>query len=584
MSVMNKVYIFVLYYVAFSSFPYLINILLLRALMTDKSLIPGVLGGGPPTSSSHCNPMHPSQQVMSFSPKTCLELLQSGALSKQQIDFEFNYFKTNIECFEVSGRTRTLNEVVKTKSLTDCFVKGMSVDIDKYVQNLNRYSDLTSLFSCRLNDAMSWLDEIRKLSETSSTTPAPSSSLSGVNLPEPVSFLDFDVKGAQVKDFRELNFKTVGSRKVCYFGDKPYQYSKQVHEPQDYPPTGALRDIVNKLSDNITDFDIKKFSCLVTLYEDGRDFIPFHADLEASIQPGSNIYTVSIGSVRELHFCNIVGPLCPKSYALPDGSVHCMTSESQIFWEHSIPQSSATAPRISLTFRHMSADPPVSRRSVPPPINSPTAGFVKSPSPAPARRVLFLTDSIHASFNTKILGNNIYCVKKINMTLRNTSSYEDEFGYSDIVVISCGVNDLSRSRYSASALASEMRDQVHSWCRKYPTKVFIFNSILNISRDVEWSNLINDNIYDFNRFMFEMSLNIDNLWFLDTQCAIYERRLQGINPHGNGIHITYSTARTLGSVLQGCILNFCGAGSRERGYEEVWPLRPSFRRLGDQRY
>lgn len=195
-------------------------------------------------------------------------------------------------------------------------------------------------------------------------------------------------------------------------------------------------------------------------------------------------------------------------------------------------------------------------------------------------RVLFLTDSVHASFNTKLLGNNVYCVRKINMLLTDTSTFEHEFKYSDIVVISCGVNDLSRNGYSASALASEMRDQVYSWCRRYPDKEFIFNSIFNISRNVQWSDLINQNIDSFNRFIFEVSLNIGNLWFLDTQCAIYERRLQGLNPHGNGVHITFSTARALGSVLQGCILNFFCAGSGVPA--EAWPLRPQFRRIRDQ--
>ena len=546
---------------------------------TDKSQ--GVLGGGPPTSSTHHhNPMHTTLQVISFSPKTCLELLKSGALSKQQIEFEYQYFKANIDSFEVTSKTRTVNEISKIKSLSDCFTKGLCVDVDKYVENLNEYSKLISFFSCRLNDAKSWLEELQTRTTLPSPTPSPSPS---VELQEPVSFLNFDIKDYQVEDFRTLIYTTIGERKVCYFGNKPYQYSKVVHKPQEYPTSGVIRDITDKLMDNIPDFDIEKYSCLVTLYEDGSNYIPFHSDSELGIELCSNIYTVSIGSTREIHFCNTIGNVVPKSYLLPHGSVYCMSSESQLLWEHSIPKCGVKSPRVSLTFRHMAADPPPPVPSSPavPPIQPPTAGFECAPNPNlnPVHRVLLLTDSIHASFNTRLLGDNVYSVRKINFNLVNTKMFEKEFEYSDMIVISCGVNDLSRNQYTASSLASEMRDQVHSWCTKYPDKQFIFNSILNVSRNVNGGHIINQNIDNFNKFVFEMSLNISNLWFLDTQFVILNRRLQGLNPHGNGVHISFSTARALRSVLQGCILNFF-----RDTHAEVWPLRPQFWQIRNRYY
>ena len=305
---------------------------------------------------------------------TCLELLPH--LTKKQLDFEFEYFKTHVDGFSINSKTRTINDIIKSKSLSASFIDGLSADVDKYVKNLDNYQNLISYFSYSLNGVIDWIEDFRiSTPEAPKPTLDTSGKLSGDPLPEPVCFLDFTVKG-NVKDFCDnLKFQHIGERKVCYFGNVPYKYGNVVHEPQPYPDSGALRDIIGQLTTQIDypNFNMDNYSCLITLYEDGESCIPFHSDNEFSLVPNSFIYTVSIGGQRELIFRNTSESLQPRSYTLDDGSVHRMSSDSQYFWEHSVPKSQATEPRISLTFRHLTPSgpsPDISTGSVkPPPIH-----------------------------------------------------------------------------------------------------------------------------------------------------------------------------------------------------------------------
>ena len=45
------------------------------------------------------------------------------------------------------------------------------------------------------------------------------------------------------------------------------------------------------------------------------------------------------------------------------------------------------------------------------------------------------------------------CIKKTNYELVNFVNFKDAFRYSDIVVLSVGVNDLARNGHSAESLA-----------------------------------------------------------------------------------------------------------------------------------
>ena len=154
----------------------------------------------------------------------------------------------------------------------------------------------------------------------------------------------------------------------------------------------------------------------------------------------------------------------------------------------------------------------------------------------------------------------------MNYQLADIGKFENEFNYTDIVLISCGVNDFSRYDHTADTLISLMNNKIKSWCEKYPSTVFIFNSILLTRFD--W---LNREISDFNKYMFELSLGVSNLWFLDTHDTIVQSRILPINGRGNGIHITPQARRLLEVTLRDSILNFL---SPDHSRKHPWPLRP----------
>ena len=70
---------------------------------------------------------------------------------------------------------------------------------------------------------------------------------------------------------------------------------------------------------------------------DGRIYpSPEHQDNEHKIVPGSSIYTVSVGDVRNLRLINKVGLIQEHIMELPHGSLHSMSAESQPTWAHEI--------------------------------------------------------------------------------------------------------------------------------------------------------------------------------------------------------------------------------------------------------
>ena len=214
-----------------------------------------------------------------------------------------------------------------------------------------------------------------------------------------------------------------------------------MHPAKDYPECPALDTIFSRMQENLPIAFIKQeWSCLVTLYEDGKSSIPPHSDNEQSILPESDIYTVSLGSTRSLIFQNIIGPVSEQSkYDLIHGSVHCMSRASQDSWEHSIPRSNLPdcGPRISLTFRRLQSTtrptiPPIKRPVLQPP--SPVRP-TDTPRPRP-KRILMLSDSLHVSFPTNMFDKKTaVCIKKRlpNFCLSDIHMFEDEFSYTDYV-------------------------------------------------------------------------------------------------------------------------------------------------------
>ena len=380
---------------------------------------------------------------------------------------------------------------------------------------------------------------------------------------KPVRFLSTKINSNIESCTDGVNFSIIRNRELDYFGSLPYEYGRIRHEPKPYPDTRFFKDLFDKLSREVPDFSPANYTCLVTRYKDGKSTIPPHSDNEDCIVPGSTIYTVSVGAERTLVFDNIDGT--ERTYKLLDGSVYAMSQSSQLIWEHSVPRESCNGTRISFTFRRIVPTRPA------PPIREPKSDNNSNGK----KRILFLTDSLHVSFPTNLLNtSDLTCVKKVEFQVANIGNYQNEFRYFDYVVISTGINDISRYNRTGHDLAAFMYNRLKSICINTPNTVFIFNSLLL----TEYPE-INNSVDIFNKAMFDLSLDIydlENFWFYDSHNLLFG--VNTIQERGNGIHIT-STAT---NIIRQSIIKSITAFSMGRPIAQFWPLRSQFRQMAAQ--
>ena len=514
---------------------------------------------------------------LSFSPRTCIKLLEY--LTPEQLEYETDYFRTllgpSFRCKPATKKSPT--------AIAHCLNSQLYLDTDRAIKHCSFVDSTNAHLFALLDEAERYLEAV--LASTThrdhpACRPGPPPKILDTN--EPVSFLtDCIIKSDVVECCRGITFERVGGREVAYFGSMPYAYGKTSHPPRDYPPTGIFDTIASSIAQHDPDFDLSRYCCLVTRYKDGRSYIPAHSDNELGIAANSTIYTVSIGVSRTLRFTSIGVPLVEREYRLTDGSVHAMTRASQKDWRHSIPpEPSCRSPRISFTFRKM--DPstaPHQRRTVPPISEDAPPKRVITPH----KRVLFLTDSVNSGLDTSLFnGTDLTCIKDPEFyEILDIDKYVHEFEFTDYVIISAGVNDLSRYGQPAGSICRFLTSRIRQWTCRFPNTTFIFNSILFTKFD--W---LNRRIRAVNESLFDLSLALygtGKFYFLDTAHALFES-ISGnrsvLSPRGNGIHLSPEAAR----ITQGCIVGCVKTLDRPAhpgSVSAVWPLRPDFRRAAD---
>ena len=552
------------------------------------------------------NPMH---NFISFSAKTCAEMIPH--LTDEQLAFEIKFNAAmgryldytidediNINFNATTNTSRATNINALSKSIN----ARIADEFSETFHECESYSYLTHDLLRSIEAAKTFLEEMKqpivREPEVEETTDIFYDCVSSVSqLPTPVSILEFNVgEGIQVDDFlSSMDFRKIGGRKVVHFGPVEYRYSGIIHPPCTYPDCEALDMVRSRLEANLSQeigFSKEEWCCLVTLYESGQSFIPPHSDDEDSIEPNSDIVTVSIGETRTIEYQNILGPLVEKQrFDLSHGSVHCMTQSSQKYWEHGIPPllSSQCQPRISLTFRKLrvSQSPTIPRISQPvaqSPQNMPSHPNIPPIGP---KRLLMLSDSIHLTFPTHLFDQkSVVCIKKRlpNFCLSDFHKFENEFHYTDYVFISCGVNDLSRYGWNAHKLFTYFRQLTCVYQKKYPKTVFIFNSLL--STKFGW---LNSEILSLNTNVFNLSIQPNsNVWFFDSHHIALTQSRHGMQVlergtrRDNGVHLTYRMSDEIRHVIAKCI-NVC-CRENQHVLHSIWPLRPEYRHIANNRW
>ena len=157
-----------------------------------------------------------------------------------------------------------------------------------------------------------------------------------------------------------------------------------------------------------------------------------------------------------------------------------------------------------------------------------------------------------------------------------------DFRFSDFVVISCGINDMSRYGKTSHVLADMILTRLSDCCARHPDTVFIFNSVLHTKH--AW---LNNEVDTLNRYMFELSMRVPNLRFFDSHEAIVmDTKLSSkidnvIDPNDkHKTHLTLAAKKLVTSQIVSAIELIVGRrngtvlGSSVRGW--YWPLRSQF--------
>lgn len=448
------------------------------------------------------------------------------------------------------------------------------------------------------------------------------------NTPAPIQSATIDNFDAETDFTHDL-----GNRVVAYYGEHDYVYSGIVHRARDISLNAPLADLYKHVNAMFPDVTIN--SALVQKYSDGAAFIPLHSDNEPSIVKDSAIISVSLGTSRTMHFVDKSGNTVAHTQ-LNHGDITVMSRHSQDSFRHHIPATDSldVGCRISITFRHIAKPPrqsmcmiqrlqmasstttssqqqprtstshtvqsttarhpqpppaPSNTRVRVPPIHSPdsrsrnTHPLGKPHIPRPAAhgpKVLFVTDSIlnRAVDKQKASRSTTFRLAEfLALETRELCQYHS-------VVISTGVNDLSRYDETSGTLFRKFAHDMTRILRGCGNTTFIFRGLLDT--DIGW---LNKDLRSFNTMVFDFALGHSNLWYYDTtivppaQQSILRKQggLEGDwTTNANGVHIKPHYARALAAdlLLHAWCLAPRALGQRHRTPPSAWPLRPFFQR------
>lgn len=140
----------------------------------------------------------------------------------------------------------------------------------------------------------------------------------------------------------------VTSRKVAWYGDKPYNYKYSGKEKIALSWTPDLLEIKNQIEERTkTGYN----SCLLNYYHHGEEGMGWHQDNESVLKRHAPIASISFGASRDFQFRHLASKT-KVSIHLNDGSLLLMKGKIQDFWQHQLPKRKRVKNvRINLTFR-----------------------------------------------------------------------------------------------------------------------------------------------------------------------------------------------------------------------------------------
>ncbi|MGO3345152.1 MAG: alpha-ketoglutarate-dependent dioxygenase AlkB family protein [Marinomonas sp.] len=138
-------------------------------------------------------------------------------------------------------------------------------------------------------------------------------------------------------------------RKVAFLADKEccYSYSGKDHYGVGWP------DWLLEVKQEAEYVSGQEFnSVLVNWYQDGEDYMGWHADDEKILGPAPVIAMLSLGVARDFLFRRKSDHSVKHSIGLENATWLIMGASTQVLWQHSLPKRKRVKEeRISLTFR-----------------------------------------------------------------------------------------------------------------------------------------------------------------------------------------------------------------------------------------
>ena len=137
-------------------------------------------------------------------------------------------------------------------------------------------------------------------------------------------------------------------RMTAWFGDADYTYSGICHRAAPFPA------VVQRLREWAVNISGASYNAvLLNLYRNGSDSVGWHSDNEAGLGDRPTIASLSLGATRRFQLRHRRTKEM-ITLELREGHWLIMSGETQRFWLHQVPKTTATVGRrINLTFRRM---------------------------------------------------------------------------------------------------------------------------------------------------------------------------------------------------------------------------------------
>ena len=133
---------------------------------------------------------------------------------------------------------------------------------------------------------------------------------------------------------------------------KPYKYTGSKSQSAPPPIPDPIKNVVQLISSQYENCDINQ--CTANKYIDSSAELSEHSDDEITLKPESDIFTVSLGSLRSITFRDVTTG--DEKVVTPETrSLYIMSQPSQFLWTHRMdagdPKNVVNIVRYSLTFR-----------------------------------------------------------------------------------------------------------------------------------------------------------------------------------------------------------------------------------------